>query len=91
MLDDGFAIRQPRLRPEFSLQVRPADELCAAVKRDGFPCQMGQVTNGIHNLAHHWLSLFVRILQNNREPADPLDQGRHVRLPELLFELSMSV
>ena len=91
MLDDGFAIRQPGLRSDLSLKVRPADELGAAVKRDGFPCQMGQVTNGIHNLAHHWLSLFVRILQNNREPADPLDQGRHVRLPELLFELSMSV
>lgn len=47
---------------------------------------MGQVANRFHDLSHDGFRALVRVLQQNREPADALDQRGHVRLPKALFE-----
>ena len=67
-------IAEPGLRPDLGLKVRPADELGSAIKGDGTTRDVGQVAHSLHDLAHDGFGTLVRVLQQDREPADAFDQ-----------------
>lgn len=78
-------VAKPALRPELGLEMRPADELCAAVKGDVPAGQERKVPDGLHDLTHDRLRLLVRVLQQDGETADAVDKRGHTYLSKIMF------
>ena len=64
----------------------PADQLGFTIKGDGFPRQMWQVANRLHDFAYDRFDTLVRGFHQNGEAADAFNQ-RGDRLAKLLFGL----
>ena len=63
LLPGRRGIAEPGLRAYLSLQMRPVDELCAAVEGDGFAGQVRQVAYRLHDLSHDRFGTFVWVLE----------------------------
>ena len=47
---------------------------------------MWQVFDRFHDLSHYGFGPLVWVFEDDREPADPFDKRRHIRLAKLLFK-----